>query len=60
LSGGLTTGGWSLDFAEVELVGVDVVRFLNASQKEGVVIANGSLYIREWMLRKRDAPSEAI
>ena len=42
-----------LDLAEVELVDVEVVRFLNACQKAGAVIANGSPYIREWMLRER-------
>ena len=42
-----------LDLAEVELVDVEVVRFLNACQNEGAEIANGSRYIREWMLRER-------
>jgi ABC-type transporter Mla MlaB component len=42
-----------LDLAEVELVDVEVVRFLNACQDEGAVIANDSPYIREWMLRER-------
>ena len=41
-----------LDLAELELVDVEVVRFLNACQNEGVEIANGSPYIREWMLRE--------
>jgi anti-anti-sigma regulatory factor len=41
-----------LDLAEVELVDVEVVRFLNACQNEGAVIANASPYIREWMLRE--------
>jgi anti-anti-sigma regulatory factor len=42
-----------LDLAEVELVDVAIVRFLNACQNEGAEIANGSPYIREWMLRER-------
>jgi ABC-type transporter Mla MlaB component len=42
-----------LDLAEVELVDVEVVRFLNACKDEGAVIANDSPYIREWMLRER-------
>ena len=42
-----------LDLAEVELVDVEVVRFLNACQNKGGEIANGSPYIREWMLRER-------
>jgi anti-anti-sigma regulatory factor len=41
-----------LDLAELELVDVEVVRFLNACQNEGVEIANGPSYIREWMLRE--------
>ena len=46
-----------LDLAEVELVDVEVVRFLNACENEGAVIANGSPYIREWMLREsKQAP----
>jgi hypothetical protein len=42
-----------LDLAEAELVDVEVVRFLNACQNEEAEIANGSPYIREWMLRER-------
>jgi len=41
-----------LELADVELVDVEVVRFLNACQNEGAVIANASPYIREWMLRE--------
>jgi hypothetical protein len=40
------------DLAEVELVDVEVVRFLNTCQNEGAGIANVSPYIREWMLRE--------
>ena len=42
-----------LDLGEVELVDVEVVRFLNACQNEGAVVANSSPYLREWMLRER-------
>jgi len=42
-----------IDLAEVELVDIEVVRFLNACQNEGAVVANSSPYIREWMLRER-------
>lgn len=45
----------ALDLAELELVDVEVVRFLNACQNEGAEIANGSPYIREWMLREGKA-----
>jgi anti-anti-sigma regulatory factor len=41
-----------LDLAEVELVDLEVVRFLNACQNEGAEIANSPPYIREWMLRE--------
>ena len=41
-----------LDLADVELVAVEVVRFLNACQSQGVGIANVAPYIREWMLRE--------
>jgi hypothetical protein len=50
----------ALDLNGVTLVDVEIVRFLNACQKEGVGIENGFPYIREWMLRERDAPDEAI
>lgn len=42
-----------LDLDEVTVVDVEVVRFLNACENEGAVIANGSPYIREWMVRER-------
>ena len=42
-----------IDLAEVELVDIEVIRFLNACQNEGAVVANSSPYIREWMLRER-------
>jgi hypothetical protein len=43
-----------LDLAELTLVDVEVVRFLNACENRGVQIANSSLYIREWMLLERE------
>ena len=43
-----------LDLAEVELVAVEVVRFLNACQNKEVGIANISPYRREWMLCERN------
>jgi len=39
---------------EVTLVDVDVVRFLNRCESEGVRIVNCSPYIREWMSRERN------
>lgn len=42
-----------LDLAEVDLVAVEVVRFLSRCQCEGAAITNASSFIREWMLRER-------
>ena len=44
-----------LDLADLELVDVEMVRFLNACQCQGVGIANVAPYIREWMLREQMA-----
>jgi hypothetical protein len=46
----------ALDLEEVDLVDVDGVHFLNASEAEGIPVLNCSPYIREWMLRERDRP----
>ena len=42
-----------LDLAEVDLVDIDAVRFLNACNLAGVKILRCSAYIREWMLQER-------
>jgi hypothetical protein len=47
-------GGLVLDLAELTLVDVGVVRFLNACENQGAQIANSSLYIRQWMLLERE------
>jgi anti-anti-sigma regulatory factor len=41
-----------LDLAELTLIDVDVVRFLNACKLEGIEFVNCSPYIREWMRRE--------
>ena len=41
-----------LQLDEVTLVDVDVVRFLNRCETEGVRLVNCSPYIREWMNRE--------
>ena len=46
--------GAVLQLDEVTLVDVDVVRFLNECETEGVRLANCSPYIREWMSRERN------
>jgi hypothetical protein len=47
-----------LDVSEVALVDLEVVRFLNACQDQGVEVANPSPYIREWMNRERNFESQ--
>jgi len=44
-----------LDLKEVTLVDVEVVRFLEKREAEGVEIVHCSQYIREWMSREREA-----
>jgi glutathione S-transferase len=41
-----------LDLAELTLIDVDVVRFLNACKREGIEFVSCSPYIREWMRRE--------
>ena len=50
----LETSGPSvvLQLDEVTLVDVDVIRFLNRCETEGVRLVNCSPYIREWMSRE--------
>ena len=43
-----------LQLDEVTLVDVDVVRFLNRCETEGVRLVNCSPYIREWMSREQN------
>ena len=43
-----------LELDEVTLVDVDVVRFLNRCESEGVKLVNCSPYIREWMSREQN------
>jgi hypothetical protein len=42
-----------LDLEELDLVDVEVVRFLNACEGKGISVLHCSPYIREWMLRER-------
>jgi hypothetical protein len=42
-----------LDVADVTLVGVEGVRFLNACEDEGIAVINASPYISEWMALER-------
>jgi len=47
-----------LDLAEVGLVDVNCVRFLNKCEAEGISMLHTSPYIKEWMLRERTARDE--
>jgi hypothetical protein len=46
--------GAVLQLDEVTLVDVDVVRFLNRCETEGVRLLDCSPYIREWMSREQN------
>jgi len=43
-----------LNLAEVGLVDVECVRFLNKCAAEGISMLHCSAYIKEWMLRERN------
>jgi hypothetical protein len=45
-----------LDLEELDLVDVEVVRFLNSCEAEGMSILHCSPYIRKWMSRERTRP----
>ena len=47
-----------LQLDEVTLVDVDVVRFLNSRQAEGVRLIKCPPYIREWMSQERNRSQE--
>jgi len=42
-----------LDLAEIGVVDIDAVRWLNACQTVGVKVENCAPYIREWMIQDR-------
>jgi hypothetical protein len=43
----------SLDLEEVGLVDIDVVRWLNLCQAQGIEVDNCAPYIREWMHQEK-------
>jgi hypothetical protein len=43
----------ALDLNGVTLVDVEIIRFLNACEKNGVLLLNCWPYIREWMSREK-------
>jgi anti-anti-sigma regulatory factor len=44
----------ALDLEHVDLVDVQVVRFLGACEAQGITLINCSPYIREWIDKERD------
>jgi hypothetical protein len=46
--------GAVLELDEVTLVDVDVVRFLNRCETEGLRLVNCAPYIREWMRKEQN------
>jgi hypothetical protein len=47
-----------LDLEELDLIDLESVRFLNASEAKGILVLHCSPYIREWMLQERGRPKE--
>ena len=45
-----------LDLGEVNLVDVDVVRFLAECEIQGIQLAQCPAYIHEWMVREKGPP----
>ena len=43
-----------IDLEEVDLVDVQVVRFLGACEAQGITLLNCSPYIRDWIGKERD------
>lgn len=43
-----------LDLKQLNLVDVEVVRFLGTCQAQGVTLANCSPYIRDWIAKEKD------
>lgn len=45
-----------LDLEDVVLVNRDIVRFLRASERDGLTLRNCPPYIREWIAREEEQP----
>ena len=43
----------ALDLAEVNLVDLQVVRFLGACEGRGIRLLNGSPYVNDWIAKER-------
>jgi anti-anti-sigma regulatory factor len=44
----------ALDLEQVDLVDVQIVRFLGACEAQGITLLNCSPYIRDWIGKERD------
>ena len=47
-----------LDLKDVVLVDRDIVRFLRACERDGIVLRNCPPYIREWIAREEEQPEQ--
>ena len=45
----------TLDLKEVSLVDTEAIQFLSACESEGIQLLNCSAYIREWIIREKQA-----
>ena len=43
-----------IDLEQVDLVDVQIVRFLGACEAQGITLLNCSPYIRDWIGKERD------
>ena len=43
----------ALDLAQVSLVDVECIRFLNVCEADGIPVQHGSAYVRKWMSHER-------
>jgi len=48
----------TLDFEEVSLVDIDVVRFLGSCQAQGITLVNCSPYISDWIAKESGRDSQ--
>ncbi len=44
----------AIDLEEVDLIDVDVVRFLGICEAQGITLFNCAPYIRDWISKERD------
>ena len=47
-----------LDLAEVDLVDIEAIRFLNSCEATGVSVLHASSYIRAWMSQERERTAD--